>query len=573
MKAKQYLEDILRGVLNARSLPWPDKAVIEPPRERKFGDYSANVAMLLAGAAKMKPRDLAELLAADLRGQGPDGAGVQFAKVEVAGPGFLNVTFAPGFWHGILADVTAQGAAYGASDTGRGQKVQVEYVSANPTGPLHIGHGRGAALGDSLARLLRKTGHAVSCEYYINDAGRQMRILGDSVWLRLRQLAGQDAPDLDDFYRGDYIKDIAARVHLENPGILELPEAQAIDICFGEAVDEILAGIKKDLADFRVGHDVWFSEKSLVEAGKIDETFADLKSRGLSYEAGGALWFWSTNFGDDMDRVLRKSSGELTYFASDIAYHHDKFKRGFDRVIDIWGADHHGYVARMQGAVEALGRKGALQVILVQLVSLLKDGEQVAMSTRAGKFETLSDVVAYVGADAARFLFLSRKSDSQLEFDLELVRKKSMDNPVFYVQYAHARIHSMLRKAAGAGIVPAAPGAAAYEHLAGADDLEICRMLERFPDVVAQATELLAPHQVSAYLSELASALHRYYTKHHVLSAGPQVAGARLLLLSCVAATLAAGLDLLGVSAPERMDQAPEQPADQAGDTTSGAAS
>ncbi|MBU1042576.1 MAG: arginine--tRNA ligase [Proteobacteria bacterium] len=561
MKAKQYLEDILRRALEARGLPWPEKAVIEPPRERKFGDYSANVAMLLAGAAKMKPRDLAEALAADLRAQDVD-----FERVEVAGPGFLNVTFAPGFWHGILADVQAVGAAYGASNIGHGQKVQVEYVSANPTGPLHIGHGRGAALGDSLARLLRKTGHNVECEYYVNDAGRQMRILGDSVWLRLRQLAGQDVPDLEDFYKGDYIKDIAARVHRENPGILGLPEAEAIDICFAAAVDEILAGIKKDLADFRVGHDVWFSEKSLVEAGRIDETFADLLARDLAFEQDGALWFRSTNYGDDKDRVLRKSSGELTYFASDIAYHHDKFKRGFERVIDIWGADHHGYVARMQGAVEALGRKGALQVILVQLVSLLKDGEQVAMSTRAGKFETLSDVVAYVGADAARFLFLSRKSDSQLEFDLELVRRKSMDNPVFYVQYAHARIHSMLRKAADAGILPAAPGEAAFAQLGGADDLELCRMLERFPDVVAQAAELLAPHQVSSYLSELASALHRYYSKHHVLSAGPEIASARLLLLSCVAVTLAAGLDLLGVDAPERMDQAPDQASEPTGD-------
>jgi len=574
MKAKQYLEDILRRALEARGLPWPDKAVIEPPRERKFGDYSANICMLLAGPAKMKPRDLAETLAADLRAPGQDGGAGLLERVEVAGPGFLNVTFAPSFWHGILADVQAAGATYGASDAGRGQKVQVEYVSANPTGPLHIGHGRGAALGDSLARLLKKTGHQVQCEYYVNDAGRQMRILGDSVWLRLRQLAGQDAPDLEDFYKGDYIKDIAARVHGQHPDILGLPEAQAIDLCFTEAVDEILAGIKKDLSDFRVGHDVWFSEKSLVEAGpdgapsKVDETFADLKARGLAFEQDGALWFRSTNFADDKDRVLRKSSGELTYFASDIAYHHDKFGRGFDRVIDIWGADHHGYVARMQGAVEALGRKGALSVILVQLVSLFRDGEQVAMSTRAGKFETLADVVGYVGADAARFLFLSRKSDSQLEFDLELVRKKSMDNPVFYVQYAHARIHSMLRKAEEAGIRPATPGEAAYAHLAGEDDLEICRMLERFPDVVAQAAELLAPHQVSHYLSELAAALHRYYSRHHVLSAGPETASARLLLLSCVAQTLAAGLDLLGVDAPERMDQAPDQTSDQAGDQT-----
>jgi len=411
---------------------------------------------------------------------------------------------------------------------------------------------------------LRKTGHQVSCEYYINDAGRQMRILGDSVWLRLRQMADPGIPDLDDFYRGDYIKDIAARVRGENPGILELPEAQAIDRCFQAAVDEILAGIKQDLADFRVGHDVWFSEKSLVDAGKVEATFADLLARGLAFEQDGALWFRSTRFGDDKDRVLRKSTGELTYFASDIAYHDDKFKRGFDRVIDIWGADHHGYVPRMQGAVEALGKKGALTVILVQLVSLLRDGEQVAMSTRAGKFETLADVVAYVGADAARFLFLSRKSDSQLEFDLELVRRKSMDNPVFYVQYAHARIHSMLRKGAEAGVAPARPGEAAFARLDTEEDLLLCRLMERFPDAVAAAAEGLAPQVVSHYLGELAAALHKYYTQRHVLSAGPEVAAARLLLLSCVARVLAGGLDLLGVSAPERMDQVSDDTAGEA---------
>ncbi len=558
MKAKQYVEDNLRRALTARGLPWPEKAVIEPPRERKFGDFSANVAMLLAGQAGMKPRELAEALAADLKAQASE-----IERVEVAGPGFLNLTFANRFWHSIIADVARAGLDVGSVNVGQGKKVQVEYVSANPTGPLHIGHGRGAALGDSLARILRKTGHEVSCEYYINDAGRQMRILGDSVWLRLRQMAGQDIPDPEDFYRGDYIRDIAAEVHKLHPGILELPEAQAVDLCFRHAVDDIMAGIKRDLADFRVGHDVWFSEKSLVLGGAVDKTFADLKARDLAYEADDAVWFRSTNFGDDKDRVLKKSSGELTYFASDIAYHHNKFERGFDTLIDIWGADHHGYVPRMQGAVEALGRGGDLTVILVQLVSLLKDGEQVAMSTRAGQFETLADVVAYVGADAARYIFLSRKSDSQLEFDLELVRKKSMDNPVYYVQYAHARIHSMLRKAAHAHIAPAQPGEAAYACLNTPEDLEICRLLERFPTVTAQAAQALSPHHISHYLGELAAALHKYYTQHHVLSAGADVAGARLLLLSCVATVLAAGLDLLGVSAPERMDQVASEDGEQ----------
>jgi arginyl-tRNA synthetase len=547
MNAKQYIEERLRGILEGKGWSWPDKAVIEPPKDRRFGDLSANVAMMLAAQAKKNPRQVAEEIRAELA-QVPD-----VASVEVAGPGFLNVTLAPSFWRKVLVEVLEAGDAFGVSELGKGRKIQVEYVSANPTGPLHIGHGRGAALGDSLSRILAKAGFEVEREYYINDAGRQMRILGESIWVRLQQAQGRPVPDPEDFYRGDYIKDIAAEVLAKHPDILSRPEAEAVDLCYDYSMNSILDGIKQDLNDFRVGHDVWFSEKSLLAEGLVDMAFAFLKERGLAYEQDGAFWFKTTMLGDDKDRVLRKSTGELTYFASDIAYHDHKYRRGFDMVVDIWGADHHGYVPRMQAAVEALGRKGRLHVILVQLVNLLKGGEQIAMSTRAGQFETLRDVIDEVGADAARFMFLSRKSDSKLDFDLDLVKQKSMDNPVYYVQYAHARICSVKRKAAEQGLSPAPAEGEFLALLDTPEDLELLRLMARFQDTVEAAAKSYSPHLVSYYLQELASTLHKYYTLHHVLSADRPLCRARLLLLDCVARVLCNGLDLLGVSAPESM--------------------
>ncbi|WP_415518374.1 MAG: arginine--tRNA ligase [Desulfovibrio aminophilus] len=547
MNAKQYIEERLRGILEGKGWSWPDKAVIEPPKDRRFGDLSANVAMMLAAQAKKNPRQVAEEIRAELA-QVPD-----VAAVEVAGPGFLNVTLAPSFWRKVLVEVLEAGDAFGVSELGKGRKIQVEYVSANPTGPLHIGHGRGAALGDSLSRILAKAGFEVEREYYINDAGRQMRILGESIWVRLQQAQGRPVPDPEDFYRGDYIKDIAAEVLAKHPDILSRPEAEAVDLCYDYGMNSILDGIKQDLNDFRVGHDVWFSEKSLLAEGLVDMAFAFLKERGLAYEQDGAFWFKTTMLGDDKDRVLRKSTGELTYFASDIAYHYHKYRRGFDIVVDIWGADHHGYVPRMQAAVEALGHKGKLAVILVQLVNLLRGGEQIAMSTRAGQFETLRDVIDEVGADAARFMFLSRKSDSKLDFDLDLVKQKSMDNPVYYVQYAHARIRSLMRKAAEQDLAPAGADPGALELLDTAEDLELMRLMSRLRDTVESAAQSFSPHLISYYLQELASTLHKYYTLHHVLSAGAPLCRARLLLLDCVARVLRNGLDLLGVSAPESM--------------------
>ncbi|WP_432738746.1 arginine--tRNA ligase [Maridesulfovibrio sp. FT414] len=547
MKAKQHLEKVLGSILESKGWEWPEKAVIEPPKDKKFGDMSANIAMMLSKQAKMNPRAIAEEIKNALEGD------KYIEQVDIAGPGFLNFTFSGSFWQNMIPQVLEKGADYGRSEIGKGTRVQVEYVSANPTGPLHIGHGRGAAIGDCLVRILDFTGFDVEAEYYVNDAGRQMLILGNSIWVRLQQTQGRDIADPEDFYKGDYIRDLAAEVLERNPNILEIPEEEAVSICREYGMNEILEGIKKDLAEFDVRHDVWFSERSLVSAGKVEETFADLKARGMAYEQDGALWFKSTDLGDDKDRVLRKSNGDLTYFASDIAYHDDKYKRGFDLVVDIWGADHHGYVPRMQAAVEALGRKGQLEVILVQLVNLLRGGEQVAMSTRAGEFETLEDVVKEVGRDASRFMFLSRKSDSHLDFDLDLVKQKSMDNPVYYVQYAHARICSVIRKAEEQGIKLLAVDAAQLESLTNDEELDLMKLMDQFADVAENAGKNMSPHIISYYLRDLASALHRFYSMHHILSAEGEVVGARLLLLKSVALTLANGLNLLGVSAPDRM--------------------
>jgi arginyl-tRNA synthetase len=541
------LEGALKKALDGFGWSWPDKAVIEPPKDSGFGDMSANVAMMLAREAKKAPRAIAE----DLKGALESDPFIE--KVEIAGPGFLNFTLTPAFWQETVGEILGQGGNYGSSTLGNGTKVQVEYVSANPTGPLHIGHGRGAALGDSLTRILEKAGYDVEAEYYINDAGRQMLILGGSILYRARQLGGLNPAEPEDYYKGEYITDIARDLMNERPDLLDLPEAEALETCKVYGKDVILEGIKQDLAAFGVRHDVWFSEKSLVEDGKVDETFADLTASGMGYEADGAYWFKSTELGDDKDRVLRKTNGDTTYFASDIAYHDNKFKRGFDLVVDIWGADHHGYVPRMMAACEALGKPGGLYVILVNLVNLLRDGQPIAMSTRAGQFETLKDVVDEVGSDAARFMFLSRKSDSKLDFDLELVKQKSMDNPVYYVQYAHARICSLNRKAAEAGVETAAVSPASLALLNTEYDLEMFRLLDQYPDYVESAARTQSPHLIATYLQDLASKLHRYYTNCHVLSAEPEVASARLMLLGCVAGVVADGLALLGVNAPESM--------------------
>ncbi|MEZ6854920.1 arginine--tRNA ligase [Halodesulfovibrio aestuarii] len=548
MRAKNHLYTALQAIVADLDLEWPARTTIEPPKEKKFGDMAANIAMVLAKPAKRNPRELASLIAEKLI-EDP-----MIDNVEIAGPGFLNITFSVDFWRNTIAIIEERGEAFGSVDQGKGKKVQVEYVSANPTGPLHIGHGRGAAVGDSLARLLRFAGYDVYTEYYINDAGRQMLILGQSVLFRARQLEGEDLPDPEDFYRGEYIKDIAKEVLELHPDLLKKDDA--LEICREYALNQILDGIKKDLGEFRVEHQNWFSERSLVSAGAVEKTFNRLKEAGLAFEQDGALWFRTTEFGDDKDRVLRKSDGSLTYFASDIAYHDNKYDRGFELNVDIWGADHHGYVPRMRAAVEALGKpKESFDVILIQLVNLLRNGEQIAMSTRAGQFDTLEEVVKDVGCDAARFMFLSRKSDSHLDFDLELVKQKSMDNPVYYVQYANARICSVLRKATERGItVPEKATAEILSAIKEDSELDLIKLLDQFEDVVDSAARQLAPHQISFYVQELASALHSFYANNPILNAKDEnIIAARLCLLQSVSKVIRNGLSLVGVEAPESM--------------------
>ena len=551
MRGEIYLNDKLASFVQAKGWEWPEKATLEPPKDEKFGDLASNLAMMLTKQARTAPRKIAEEIREAMLSQCPD-----VEAIDIAGPGFLNFFFKRSFWLATVPEVASNQETYGTSELGKTTRVQVEYVSANPTGPLHIGHGRGAAIGDSLTRILRATGHEVQTEYYLNDAGRQMLLLGNSVWVRLKQLAGEDIPFPDESYKGEYIKDIAADILADKgKAFLDTPEDEAIEYCKTVAVDIILAGIKEDLANFRVEHQNWFSEKSLVDEGIVEKALAALKEKGLAYDKDGALWFESTRFGDDKDRVLRKSNGYLTYFASDIAYHANKIQRGFDLMVDIWGADHHGYVPRMKAGIEAVGNdRESLQVILVQLVNLLRGGEQIAMSTRAGKFETLADVCEEVGVDAARFIFLSRKSDSHLDFDLDVVKQQSMDNPVYYVQYAHARICSLMAKAKERGVEDTDPDMDLLALLDTPEDLALLKRMDRFPDILALASRTLSPHHVSYYLQELAGELHRYYNVHHILNApNPELLQARLHLFKAVAQVVRNGLALLGVSAPEKM--------------------
>ncbi len=550
MRAIETLRTALAAIIEEEGLAWPVKTVIEPPRDPRHGDLSVNSAMLLAKEAKTNPRELAQKFAQKLQERCPD-----VEKAEAAGPGFCNVTFSQAFWRETVADIESAGQSYGESKE-PGRKVLIEYVSANPTGPLHVGHGRGAAVGDSLTRLLRKAGHHVHTEYYINDAGRQMRLLGLSVWLRALELAGRPVEWPEDYYKGDYIIDIAREMLEANPALPDMPAAEGEDMCYDKAMNDILNGIKDDLRDFRVEHLRWFSEKTLVENGAVDAAFAALGKSGYTYDKDNAFWFATEQLGDDKNRVLKKSDGTLTYFASDIAYHHDKFERGFDWLIDIWGADHHGYIPRMRAAITAMGKEqSSFDVVLIQLVNLLREGQPVSMSTRAGTFETLSDVIKEVGTDAARFMFLSRKSDSPLDFDLELAKQRSMDNPVYYVQYAHARICAVLRRAAERGFeLPVKTDATLLTPLDTPEDMALLRKVAGFEDMLSSAAQSLGVHHVSHYLTELAGLLHSYYAKHQVLLAddAPRTL-ARLALLRSVGQVVRNGLDVLGVSAPESM--------------------
>ncbi len=550
MRAEQYLKTCLERTIKKLGYTWPKKAVIEIPKNTLHGDLATNIALVLANNIGMNPKNIAEEIAEKLQQES-----TSFSSVSVAGPGFLNITFSPTFWQKTINHIFSKGSSYGSCQLGNKQKVLIEYVSANPTGPLHIGHGRGAAIGDTLARLLRFTGYNVTTEYYINDAGRQMQLLGLSIWLRIKELSGIQVTWPEEYYKGTYIIEIAKALLEEQPDIVSYTDIDGEQASFHFGMNAILNDIKQDLKTFKVEHEEWFSERTLIETNAIEQTLKTLECTGLTFEKEGALWFQSTVFGDDKDRVLRKSDKSLTYFALDIAYHYTKYNRGFDRIIDILGADHHGYVARIKAAMQAFGHDPmTFDIILIQLVSLLENGIQVAMSTRAGQFEKLIDVINEVGVDAARFMFLLRKSDAHLDFDLELVKQRTMNNPVYYVQYAYARICSIIRKAHDLGFTITDVNEIPLSNITTIDELNLLRLLDTFEDVIYNAAQNLAPHYITHYLMELAGELHSYYAKYPVLQSNEKtIVLSRLALLQAVGQVICNALNILGVTAPKSM--------------------
>ena len=556
--------------------------LVERTRQKEHGDFACNLALSLARAAKAKPRDLAGKIVAAL----PESEHI--TKVEIAGPGFINFFLTTGAYQGVVTLILDSGKTYGHSALGNGRRVQVEFVSANPTGPLHVGHGRGAAYGAAVADLLTATGFRVHREYYVNDAGRQMDILGTSVWLRYLELAGETLAFPSNGYKGDYVYDIAATLHRDNGDAYRRPAAtvlkdippdepqggdkeEQIDALIDRAksllgaadyrkvfdlgLNVILDDIRQDLREFGVTYDEWFSERSLTESGRVDRAIDRLKHSGHMYEKDGAWWFRSTDYGDEKDRVVVRDNGQKTYFASDIAYHMDKLERGFERVIDVWGADHHGYVPRVKAALSAIGDDPAkLDVLLVQFAILYRGGQKAQMSTRSGEFVTLRELRHEVGNDAARFFYVMRKCEQHMDFDLDLAKSQSNDNPVYYLQYAHARICSVLRLAGEKGMPrDTALGLANLQRLTETHELDLLATLVRYPEVIESAALSHEPHQVAYYLRDVATDFHTYYNSHTFLVEDAGLRNARLNLIDATRQVLANGLALLGVSAPESM--------------------
>ena len=578
---KSEVRMLLRAALDemaaAGALPpgaLPSDPLVERARDRAHGDFATNVAMVLAASARRNPRELAAELVARLP-QSP-----MLERAEVAGPGFINFHVAPAAYLRLVKDIRRMGERYGDAARASRPRVMVEFVSANPTGPLHVGHGRGAAYGDALVRVLRKAGHETAAEYYVNDAGRQMDILAVSVWLRYLESCGVEVPFPANAYRGDYVYDVAAacRDRYGEAYVVDaaavargLPrdDEQRIDALvrrarelLGEAAyrtlydlarDTLVKDIRADLSQFRVEFDRWFSERDLVAGGAVKRAIARLDEGGMLYEKDGALWLRSSRFGDEKDRVVRRANGNYTYLASDVAYCLDKKERGFERLIYVWGADHHGYIARLRAAFQALGNDPEeLTILLVQFASLYRGGERAAMSTRGGDFVSLRELRREVGDDAARFFYVSRKCEQHMDFDLELAKSQSSENPVYYVQYAHARVRSVFRRLREEGIAHD-PDNADLSLLTEERELDLVRELSRFPEVVESAARAFEPHQVAYYVRELATRFHAYYNAHPFISSERALRDARLALVDAVAQVIRNGLELLGVSAPESM--------------------
>ncbi len=559
------------GVLPADAAHAPH---LERTRQKSHGDFASNVALVLAKKARRNPRDLAEQIVSSI----PDSGLVK--RCEVAGPGFINLYLQSSAYFDLIQSIRRMGNSYGEVQGENLPRVMVEFVSANPTGPLHVGHGRGAAYGDSLVRVLRKAGYDTASEYYVNDAGRQMDILAVSVWLRYLELCDEQIAFPPNAYQGDYIYDIAATCHREygerfiavaSEVFNGLPEEEEVridtliarakavlgdesyGIIFKITLDTLVDDIRTDLSQFRAEFDCWFPESSLVTSGAVDRALGRLQEKGLLYENEGAKWFRSTDFGDEKDRVVQRANGNYTYFASDIAYCLNKKERNFDQLIYIWGADHHGYITRTRAAFEALGNDpDEFTVLLVQFAILYRAGEKISMSTRGGDFVTLRELRQEVGNDAARFFYALRKPEQHMDFDLDLAKSKSNDNPVYYVQYAHARVCSVFRQLGEKGIQHDPEGADAAL-LTEEREMDLMRELSRFPEVVEASARGFEPHQVAYYLRELANSFHTYYNAHPFIASESSVRDARLALIDATRQVLHNGLELIGVSAPESM--------------------
>lgn len=561
----------LLGALNGarqkgqlKTTAWPTLS-LDAPKRPEWGDLASTVAMSLASSEHKAPHDIAQIIIENL----PQREQL-FDRVEIVRPGFLNLTVKPALWQEVLREIELQGTRYGRAAVGSGRRVLVEYVSANPTGPLHVGHGRGAAVGQAVVRLLDAIGYDAVGEYYINDAGRQMKLLGASVYARYQELSGRTVEFPADGYHGSYITAVAQQIKEELDRVAgELTPADLETRCRSLAYQKLLGLIRDDLMSFGIEIHSWFSEALLLESKAIERALEELKTRDLLFQQEGAWWFRASMYGDEKDRVVKKQDGEYTYLASDIAYHYDKLSRGYDLLIDVFGADHHGYIPRMQAVMQAYGHpKDRLQVVLVQLVKLLRDGVEVKMSKRTGEFITMREVIDEVGADAAKFYFLMRDSTTHLEFDLELAKQRSADNPVYYVQYAHARICSLWRVASARGIVRPSAEGTDLTVLTDPDELGLIKKLSSYPEIIQASALAFEPHRVTYYLQQLAALLHTFYNKHRVLPPEvdqetsesvpadvltPKRTAARLVLMGAVQHVLRNGLEVLGISAPEQM--------------------
>ncbi len=554
MDVRKITESLVRSGIKRKleewGIPGEIPVSVEIPKQEEHGDFSTNAALQLAGILKRKPRDVALELLDPIRQEDSQG---WFRDLSVAGPGFINIMMSDEAWRKVLATALDKGERFGSGGQREGDTVLIEFVSANPTGPLHVGHGRGAAVGDALARILAFTGCHVTTEYYVNDVGNQIDNLGKSLYARYLQLFGREIELPADGYRGEYLRELAREFHDEvGNRYLTADEEEAFPVFRKVACDRILDGIRQDLEAFRVHFDRWFREESLHETGSITAIVDELRDREQLYDSGGAVYFKSETHGDEKNRVLVRSDGRMTYFASDIAYHREKFRRGFSRMIDVWGADHHGYAPRLYASLRGLGEDDRrLDILLVQFVSLIRDGKSVQMSTRSGEFTTLREVMDEVGVDAARFFYLLRSFHSHLDFDLTLARTRSSENPMYYIQYVHARICSIFREAAERGVDVSEPPLLSVLSLP--DEVNLMKKLARFPDVVAEAARASEPHRIPFYLLDLSREFHAFYHNHRFLGETPVRTRARLALAEAVRSVVATGLSLIGVSAPERM--------------------